>query len=281
MSQDFQKSYQKSGYLTDAYRFFHLKDTSLRSFDFHYHDFHKILLFLSGNTSYIVEGRLYELQPGDVLLIPAGEIHKPQNHGGAVYERMILYISEEFLQQNSTPDTDLAYCFRQAAASACNLLRTGAEERYALLGSVADQLPEVFSSDEYGSDLYRSLKVQELLLVLGRLLSTSGDLSISTTTHPTVLAIMNYINDHITEDLSIERIAGHMFLNRSYAMHLFKAETGYTIGKYITKKRLFLAGQYRKQGLSVTESCFLSGFKNYSAFYHAEKGQRDSGFSNE
>ena len=47
-------NYQKSGYLHSDYRLFHLKDTALRTFDFHYHDFHKILIFLGGNVSYIV-----------------------------------------------------------------------------------------------------------------------------------------------------------------------------------------------------------------------------------
>ena len=71
-----------------------------------------------------------------------------------------------------------------------------------------------------------------------------------------VLDIMNYINDHISEDLSIDQIAKHVFLNRSYIMHLFRDETGYTIGKYITEKRLFLANHYISQGFSMTDACY-------------------------
>ena len=56
------------------------------------------------------------------------------------------------------------------------------------------------------------------------------------TANPQVLQILDYINAHLTEDLSIDRIADAAFLNRSYLMHLFRDETGYTIGKYITEK---------------------------------------------
>ena len=57
--------YEKTGYLHDDFKIFHLKDTSMRPIDFHYHDFHKILIFRKGNISYNVEGRTYDLIPGD------------------------------------------------------------------------------------------------------------------------------------------------------------------------------------------------------------------------
>lgn len=56
--------YEKTGYLHDDFKIFHLKDTSMRPINFHYHDFHKILIFRKGNISYNVEGRTYDLIPG-------------------------------------------------------------------------------------------------------------------------------------------------------------------------------------------------------------------------
>ena len=46
----------RSGYLQQNFRLFHLKDKKEQQFDFHYHDFDKIVIFLSGNVTYIVEG---------------------------------------------------------------------------------------------------------------------------------------------------------------------------------------------------------------------------------
>jgi len=269
-------NYQKSGYLHSDYRLFHLKDTALRTFDFHYHDFHKILIFLGGNVSYIVEGRQYDLRPYDMLLIPAGEIHKPIVHGQTSYERIILYLSPSFFEKNNSEGTNLFYCFESAMQSASNLVR--------LKNKKSSSLPEVIrnlvinshslnqENAQFGADLYQKIKVMEYLILLNRtMLTKQFDFSLSVTGHPTVLSIMEYINNHISEDLSIDRIADNMFLNRSYIMHLFKSETGYTIGQYITKKRLFLTTQYRAQGLSVTEACYKSGFRNYSAYYHASR----------
>ena len=277
-------NYKKSGYLHSDYRLFHLKDTALRTFDFHYHDFHKILIFLKGNADYIIEGRQYDLQPFDILLIPAGEIHKPIVHDNAPYERIIFYISPDFFTENSTEDTNLFSCFETAINRDSNLIRLkGNESVYTAESSLItfiNQLSKLTLSSDvqfgapplFGADLHIRLKVLEFLILLNRTtLAAEADFSNPVTRHPAVLSIMEYINNHIAEDLSIDTIADAMFLNRSYIMHLFKAETGYTIGQYITKKRLFLTNQYRSQGLSLTESCYKSGFRNYSAYYHASR----------
>ncbi len=87
------QEYEKAGYLTSGFRFFHIKDREQREFSYHYHDFHKILILLGGDVTYCVEGRSYALLPRDIVLIHAGEVHRPVIHSGCVYDRMILYVS--------------------------------------------------------------------------------------------------------------------------------------------------------------------------------------------
>ena len=54
-------NYAKTGYLTESFKIFHLKDEHKLNIDFHYHDFHKILIPMSGNVSYCIEDRSYIL----------------------------------------------------------------------------------------------------------------------------------------------------------------------------------------------------------------------------
>lgn len=70
-------SYEKTGYLTKPYKMFHITDKSKLDIPFHYHDFHKILIHIKGNVSYCIEGRNYKLQPYDIVLVNAGEVHRP------------------------------------------------------------------------------------------------------------------------------------------------------------------------------------------------------------
>ena len=52
----------KRGYLKEPFRLFQLKDRDSGAFAYHYHEFHKLILFLSGEVTYRVEGRGYALK---------------------------------------------------------------------------------------------------------------------------------------------------------------------------------------------------------------------------
>ncbi len=58
-----------------------------------------------------------------------------------------------------------------------------------------------------------------------------------------------YIQEHLTEDMSRERIADHVFLNPGYLSRLFKKETGESLSDYILRERMVLA----KQALDYTD----------------------------
>lgn len=113
----------KTGYLNSDFKFFHLKDNTRRDFSFHYHDFNKILLFLQGDVTYTIEGKSYELQPYDLVLVRAGEIHRPVIHSESTYERIILYLSPEFIAQYGGESDDLEKCFTLAADASAHVLR--------------------------------------------------------------------------------------------------------------------------------------------------------------
>lgn len=269
-------SYKKTGYLNSDFKLFHIIDNSKKNFDFHYHDFYKILIFLNGNVSYIVEGKQYSLHPNDIILINAGEIHKPVIHDEVSYDRVILYISPNFFVKYKKDNYDLSYCFEQVKSENSNLVRMSSSSNHKILTALFD-LASSFQSENYAIELYQKVKLIEFLILLNqRMIDKDISYISAITTNPSVLSIIKYINEHLTEEISIENIAKHMYLNRSYIMHLFKSETGYTIGNYITEKRLFLARQSIANGISVTDACYQSGFKNYSNFYHAYKNKYHS-----
>ena len=83
--------------------------------------------------------------------------------------------------------------------------------------------------------------------------------------------ILTYINDHLTDELTIDNIADTFFISKFYMMRQFKQETGYTIGKYISRKRLLLAKDLILSGVPSTQACFDCGYKDYSTFSRAYK----------
>lgn len=271
---DIQQIYQKTGYLDGNFRLFHIIDQTRKVFNYHYHDFHKIVIFLQGNVSYVIEGMQYTVQPNDIILIQAGEIHKPIIHDHSVYDRIIIYVAEDFFEQSRKDGSDLFQCFQKSRKQHSGLIRIPNWENTPL-AAVCRDLAVSYQCREYASDLYQKVKFTEFLILINRLTAQeSFRVTDAVTANPVIQNILKYINDHLTEeDLSIDRIAREAYLNRSYLMHLFKAETGYTIGKYISEKRLFLARSYISKGMSVTDACYHSGFKNYTTFYYAYKNK--------
>ena len=262
--------FRKTGYLREDFRIFHNADSQVREIPFHYHDFHKLFILISGNISYVVEGRSYDLQPWDIIPVSAGQIHRPVIHDDTLYERIIVYISPRFFDTFRDQDADLFRCFSACSESGTNLIRPGARTSQLLQRLSRDLIFSVTDTGT-GADLLRRCRLTELLLLLTRSLEREDSVSVQeTTSHPIIRRAIEYINDHLKDDtLSIDWIAREMALNRSYLMHLFKEQTGYTIGSYIKEKRLFLASTLISQGEPVTEACYASGFPSYSAFYYA------------
>ncbi len=81
--------------------------------------------------------------------------------------------------------------------------------------------------------------------------------------------IEKYIDDHITEDLSLTFLSKKFKMNKYYLCHCFKESSGYPLMRYIKNKRLFLAQSYCESGMNLLEASMEAGFKNYSSFYNA------------
>ena len=94
------------GYLKEEFRFFHLKDLGKGPYEYHHHDFLKILILINGNVSYSIEGRSYRLMPWDMVLVDRGQIHRPEPDPSCPYERLILYLSPAFLEAHKHADSD-------------------------------------------------------------------------------------------------------------------------------------------------------------------------------
>ena len=265
------REYKQTGYLNGNFKVFHLNEEVKQDIDFHYHDFHKILIFLKGNISYCIEGRNYDLSPNDIVFVHAGEVHRPIWQDASPYERIIIYISREFLGAYQQENNDLGLCLKQAHENQSHVLRVPAFQS-TKLGNVIKELEASFHSTEYANELYHDILFLEFMVQLNRAVIREGVEYISTSSaNPKIISIIDYMNAHLNEYLTIDRISETFYLNRYYLMHTFKEETGYTIGHYLTTKRLLMAKDLIDGGMPATEACYECGFRNYSTFYRAYK----------
>ena len=263
--------YEKTGDLNSNFKIFHLVDKGMTPIGFHFHDFHKILLLMKGNVSYCVEGRTYDLQADDIVFVPAGEVHRPVLHDTAIYERIIIYISKDYLNTYRTDNYDLAQCLIEAHQKQSHVLRVPAFGT-TKLGQIVRELEQSLDSNEYANELYHNLLFLEFMIQLNRVAIHDGIEYLSnSSSNKKMIDVIDYLNEHLTDDLSIDFLAETFYLSRYHLMHAFKEETGYTIGNYLSTKRLLLARDRIRQGEPITNVCYECGFRNYSTFSRAYK----------
>lgn len=267
--------YEKTGYLNEPFKLFHLTDHEMRTYECHYHDFFKIMLFISGDVDYFIEGITYRLEPFDIVLVGAGEVHRPVIRSASPYERIILYVSPELLTSFASEDVSLETCFQKQPENfrklpeqkePCPVLRTSSPS-VSRLFKLCEKLESSLSDCQYAAELYSRCLLVQFLIELNRSFLTDSFRYIETeSSNRKITEILHYINDHLDCDLSIEALAKKFFISRRYLMHIFKEETGYSIGKYVNAKRLFSARDKIQHGMSLSEACYSSGFQHYSTF---------------
>ena len=272
MKKDNSHLYEKRGHLTHDFIFFNLQDTTKMQIESHYHDFNKIVIFISGTATYYVEGTAYKLKPWDILLINHDTIHKPIVNTTVPYKRMILWIRPSFLQNYNDTKDNLLTCFELADQHKCHLLRIPAE-MLTIIQSIFSQMNATCQNCTFGDEvLQRSLFLQLIVYINRVSMDIKKDILLTDIEcDETIDKVLKYIDNNIADNLSIEKLASVFFLNKYYLMHKFKHHTGCSIHNYVLQKRLIAANQLLKAGQSVMTACMDSGFHDYSNFTRAFK----------
>ena len=259
--------YEKRGYLLEDFRLFHLRSTGGAKVDYHYHEFCKILLLVSGQGSYYVDGNRYLLSSGDIVLIGSRSVHKPEFLDDAAYERIILYVSPDYLQKMSTEDSDLLSVF---SGSRGHVLRLKEQRRKAVF-ALAEKLEKDLAQDGFGRDVLSRADLLHLVVELGRSMTDSAA-NLPRPSMPEnrrVVEIMEYLDENLAEEIDIDRLAERFYISKYYMMRLFQKETGTTIYTYLTQRRLLRARELMNAGTRATEACYACGFHSYSSFTRA------------
>jgi len=260
------KTYNREGYLKENYRYFHLRDTAGQERDFHFHDFDKIVLLLEGKVTYTVEDKDYELSPWSVLLVKRHTIHRALIDKSAPYERVIIYLDGKYFDR-LMPSAALMNCFELADRQGQHLLRPEPEQIRELKQSLKSY-EQAMADERFGAEAMRDTLMVQLLVQIGRMGAASNS---ERRYDGKIEKALCYINEHLTEKLSVESLAEQVYLSKYHFMRLFKAQTGDTVHAYIRQKRLLQAARLIREGTAANKAAADSGFADYSVFHRAFK----------
>ena len=238
---------------------------------FHYDTSLILLLFLRGHGEIRIEGRLYSFGAGDMIILNPSELHRCTIADDETFERISLHISESILEGFGTADTGIFKFFYERERGIGNILRS---ERLREIGG--DKLmKDILAYAAGNSPIDRILlrcKVIELLAAISEA-ADSGEPSDESPRieNELILEILQYLNSHYTEDLSLSNIADRFYHSKYHVCHLFREQVGISVNDYLVLRRIHLVNDLIRNGTPATDACFSVGFKNYSNFFRLYK----------
>jgi len=256
----------RRGYLIEDFRVFHINSVEKETIPPHFHGFHKLILVLSGDLQYVIEGMTCKVLPGQMLFVPAGSIHQPLI-GIKPYERIVLWVSAE------APElAGLEEAFR-AAAEERQYLFSNKETEDRLRRIAEEENDKRFGASQLKNALLTEALVEFAREVLAKNAETSDYKHVGRRfgeyQDELIVRVADYIAEHLTEELNVAGLANRFFVSESGLSGRFLRATGCSLHRYILQKRLVYAARRIRIGIPAVQAAEEAGFADYSTFYRA------------
>ena len=185
------------------------------------------------------------------------------------YERIVVNIQTSLLKKLSVQETDLSACFFMRPLGSGNIQHLNEEQKKEFLG-LYESLKTALSKNDFGHIIQRNAYLSLLLVLINSFFreNTNEKMSIMP---QYIMDTMNYIEEHIGESLSLEKIERRLNYNKKYLSGRFKQHTGMTLRSYILDRRISHAKSLLRNNANVSEACFHSGFNDYANFLRSFK----------
>jgi AraC-like DNA-binding protein len=211
-------------------------------FDYHSHQEYEIYFFHAGSCRYLIHNQIYDLEPGDVLLMDGMTLHKPNVPPNSEYVRSVVHFRPHWMK-SLLRELGSLYLLKPFEKMHHCLIRTKENDESKQLEKVIQRLADVCkdhsSQDRLAEAEMKALLVQALIIV-NRLADMGSVKLINKKTDRTVHVenIATYIQSNYMQRLTLDSISEALNLSKSYVSHLFKEMTGFTVMEYVMASRL-------------------------------------------
>lgn len=232
-------------------------------FEYHIHEGYELFCLVKGKVGYVVEGHIYKLRAGAILLMRSSEAHKLIVNESDEYERYVFNFRPELFGSFSP---ELLNPYTKRALGERNLYLPSELGVDAI--SVFERIFKDCSVTEARDCVVSN--IASLFCSVVRAFSSEST-SYEKGVSGNAREIISYVNTHITEDISIKEISDAVHLSTSQVNRIFRSISGTSAYDYILSKRLILFQEKRASGKSALEASQECGFRDYSSFYRLYK----------
>ncbi len=223
----------------------------------HFHEYCELILVTEGHAIIEINDRNYEVKKGDVVVYNPYDMHSEKSINSKSF-KFVFFAIDRFKIQNLkknclVPDD----CKR--------IYHTG--ESYDMLYLIINRmLTEIDEKKRYYGEILKELSRTALMYIIRVILADEHPINPYYTDNTLNIALQ-YIDDNLSGDLSLDTIAENCFVSKYYLSHLFAGYKNMSIGRYVLECKINRAKELLAEtDKKVSEIGEAVGFNESSYF---------------
>jgi len=234
-----------------------------KHFQLHSHEYYEIYLFFEGDSRFIVEGKSYRLEPYDILIINKNEFHQVYHDTPTPYHRITVQIASDFFHHFNCQQYET--CLMKSSVDIGNKIPANIVRSSGIYDTFVRY-------KKYSNNYITNSGLPVLDAIIIEMMHLINQTSLHTTSdyiNPSLQPLITYLNQHYTEDITLDFLEEKFFLSKYHLCRIFHNTTGLTVHEYLRKKRLAYVRELKSNGATLTDAAITAGYKDYSSFYRA------------
>lgn len=244
------------------------------------HDFWEFIFVDKGSVDICMDGQELTLKKGEVAFHQPGEFHKVSTYGQTAPNLVVIsfqshspamdFFQKKILKINQKERTLLA----EILVEARNLFETPLDDPYLKKMNKKETAP-------LGTEQLIKIYLEQFLILLLKRHScnkTQSGTPVLKNASAIFMRVTNYMEDHISQHLTIEKICWDNMICRTQLQQIFRQETGMGIIDYFSHQKVEAAKHMIRDGrLNFTQISEQLGYS--SIHYFSRQFKKISGMS--
>ncbi len=256
----------KKDYFVREIKFNNIKTKKIKS-----NKYYKVLCIFSGNCNVKLNNKSQGCGTDNIILISPNneiDIESKSNQPLITYE---LSITIELLNKLSDEEVDLVRSFNTVPFE-CAVIDANTETNMLIKNILRKLVYLKEENNEFADNLYiKSMMSIVLVLVLRSCIYAEPKQKIRKSKPFLVDDIFTYINNHITEEISLDHLEKEFYVSKFHISREFKKATGLTLHRYIVKTKLDLCKKLIEEGNAIVDIARICGIGSYNNLFRAFK----------
>ncbi len=220
-----------------------------------FHNYHEILLFVGGQTTFVTEEKRIPLSPYQTIIIPKETYHQFINVTDEEYHRCVFgfYDIPEFEEL-------IKKCMYET-----RVIEASSEQK-----KLFHKMNEIV--DSKNSENEKQILMHALLtLVLNEVSKDNQAVKEGGKPSEITSKTIELINEELCGKILISELSKKLNVSISTLTQTFKKDMNISVYQYVLRKKLILAQQKIQEGENATVAALQCGFNDYSGFYKQYK----------